>query len=288
MTRKIDRAPPLLRAFALLEQVAHVQSPVSLQEMTDAVQLPKPTVYRMLNVLEQSGLIAREPGGRRVVAGPRLARLALDVLMNESAHGPRHAILQRLASEVGETVNLTMLEKGEVVYVDRVESAWPLRMTLQPGSRVPLHCTASGKLLLALLPTARCRRVLAALELARHTKNTITDRSQLETELASIRRAGLATDNEEYLAGVVCVAVPVIAHGGRVAACVAVHAPVARMSLARALSIAPALRRAAGALGASFEDGLGADMSRRGPQSGKRTPLRERPRVTPRADGATR
>ena len=254
MSAKIDRDPPLLRAFALLEHVAHSQAAVSLQEMTEAAALPKPTVYRMLNVLEQAGLITREPDGRRVVAGPRLARLALDVLMNESARAPRHAILQRLAAEVGETVNMTMLDKSEVVYIDRVESAWPLRMALQPGSRVPLHCTASGKLLLALLPTARRRRVIAQLDLVRLTGNTITDRRRLDLELAAIRRAGIATDNEEYLAGVVCVAVPVFAPGGRVAACVAVHAPVARMTLSRALGLTTALRRAAGALGASFED----------------------------------
>jgi DNA-binding IclR family transcriptional regulator len=222
--------------------------------MTEAAALPKPTVYRMQNVLEQAGLIAREPDGRRVVAGPRLARLALDVLMNEQVRAPRHAILQRLAGEVGETVNMTMIDKSEVVYLDRVESAWPLRMALQPGSRVPLHCTASGKLLLALLPTARRRRVVAQLELTRHTDNTITDRRRLESALTAIRRAGLSTDNEEYLAGVVCVAVPVIAQGSRVVACVAVHAPVARMTLDHALSLAPALRRAACALGASFED----------------------------------
>lgn len=254
MTRKIDRDPPLMRAFALLEHVAHAQGAVSLQEMTEAAALPKPTIYRMLNVLEQAGLIAREPDGRRVVAGPRLARLAFDVLMNESVRAPRHAILSRLAGEVGETVNLTMLEHGEVVYLDRVESAWPLRMALQPGSRVPLHCTASGKLLLALLPTARRRRIVAQLQLARHTDNTITDRRRLESEMAAIRRAGFATDNEEYLVGVVCVAVPVMARGGRATASVAVHAPVARMTLDRALSLTPALRRAAGALGASFED----------------------------------
>jgi len=254
MTRKIDRDPPLMRAFALLEHVAHAQGAVSLQEMTEAAALPKPTIYRMLNVLEQAGLIAREPDGRRVVAGPRLARLALDVLMNESVRAPRRAILSRLAGEVGETVNLTMLEHGEVVYLDRVESAWPLRMALQPGSRVPLHCTASGKLLLALLPTARRRRIVAQLPLTRHTDNTITDRRHLESAMAAIRRAGFATDNEEYLVGVVCVAVPVMARGGRAIASVAVHAPVARMTLDRALSLAPALRRAAGALGASFDD----------------------------------
>jgi len=252
MGHKVDREPPLLRAFALLEHVARASAAVSLQDLTEAVALPKPTVYRMLNVLEAAGLVMREPDGRRVVAGPRLERLALGVLMNESARAPRHAILQRLVAEVGETVNLTILEKGEVVYLDRVESAWPLRMTLQPGSRVPLHCTASGKLLLAHLQTARRRRVVAELALTRYTDHTIVDRRKLEAELAAIRRAGFATDNEEYLAGLVCVAVPVVIARGRVAASVAVHAPVARLSLVQALGLAPALKRAADALAASF------------------------------------
>lgn len=251
MAVKRDRNSPLLRAFALLEHVARARGALSLQQVTEAVGLPKPTVYRMLGTLEGAGLLAREPDGRRVVAGPRLARIAYDVMQNESVRAPTRAILKRLAEDVGETVNLTMLDRGEVVYLDRVETAWPLRMTLQPGSRVPLHCTASGKLLLALLPTARRRRILAGLALTPFTAQTIVDRRRLDAELAGIRRAGVATDNEEYLAGLVCVAVPVTA-AGRVAACVAVHAPVARMPLARALEHLPALQQAARALGASF------------------------------------
>jgi len=215
--------------------------------------LPKPTVYRMLNVLEDAGLLQREPEGRRVTAGARLTRFALDALLSEAARAPRHAILKRLAEEVGETVNLTMLDRGEVVYLDRVEAAWPLRMTLSPGSRVPLHCTASGKLLLAMLSSARRKRVIAQLTLTRFTSNTIVDVRRLEKELAAIRKAGMATDNEEYLAGLVCVAAPVT-KAGRIVACVAVHAPVARMTLQRAVLHLPALRVAAKALGKSFDD----------------------------------
>ena len=154
--------------------------------------------------------------------------------------------------DLGETVNLTMLDGSAVVYLARVETEWPLRMPLQPGSHVPLHCTASGKLLLALLPAARRRRIVDELALPRFTDHTITDRRALDAELASIRRDDLSTDNEEYLAGLVCVAVPVAASDGRNVACVAVHAPVARMPLDRALTHVPALRDAAAALGATF------------------------------------
>jgi len=252
MADKPDRVPPLLRAFDLLERLARAGEPVTLAGLTQEAGLPKPTTHRLLAMLVDAGLAAREPDGRRFVPGPRAARFALDALLSGAARAPRHAILARLAAEIGETVNLTMLDGVDVVYLDRVEAAWPLRMTLQPGSRVPLHCTASGKLLLALLPAARRERIVAALDLARHTGRTIVDRRRLAAELARVRRERLATDDEEYLAGLVCVAVPVATPSGRVVASVAVHAPVARMPLAAALGHRARLERAARELGATF------------------------------------
>jgi IclR family acetate operon transcriptional repressor len=278
MAAKTDRTSPFLRAIALLEQVAGADSPVALADATAAVGLPKPTVYRMLAMLADAGLLAREPDGRRVSPGPRLARLALGVLRNGTASAARRAILKRLVATLGETCNLTMLDGDEVVYLDRVESDWPLRVTLQPGSRVPLHCTASGKLLLALLPAARRRAIVAAIALPRSTERTITDRRQLDAELARVRRERLAVDDEEYLAGLVCVAVPVSVDG-RVVASVAVQAPVARMPLAAALGHVPALRDAAAALGATFEASPPASAAETAPlgaakRSGRRAPAR--------------
>ena len=253
MATKIDRISPLLRAFALLERVVAADAPISLSEATAAAGLPKPTVYRILATLEEAGLIAREPEGRRVGAGPRLTRLALDVLRNGVARGPRRAILQHLVGEIGETCNLTMIDGGEVVYLDRVESAWPLRMTLQPGSRVPLHCTASGKLLLALLPAGRRKRIVDALPLPRYTDQTIVDRRRLADELARVRRERCG-DRQRGIPRRARLRRRAGRHRGRAAsiASVAVHAPVARMPLAAALSHVPTLRRAAAAMGATF------------------------------------
>ena len=254
MARKIDRTSPLFRAFALLERIAGADAPVTLGEATASVALPKPTVYRMLGALHHAGLVAREPGGRRFAVGPRLTRFALDVLRQGWSNAPRRAILQQLAAAIGETCNLTTIEGSEIVYLDRVESAWPLRVTLQPGSRVPLHCTASGKLLLALMPTARRKRLIASMPLARYTDRTIIDTRRFARELIRVRQERLATDNEEFIAGLVCVAVPVALPNGRVVASVAVQAPVARMPLAAAMRHVVVLRRAAIALGTTMND----------------------------------
>jgi DNA-binding IclR family transcriptional regulator len=253
MARKLDTTSAAIRAVRLMEAVAGAERPLSLTALVDAVGLPKPTVHRILSELAADGLLAREPAGKRFTVGPRLARLGLGAVINSGARAERHAILQGLVERIGETCNLTMLDGSEVVYIDRVETAWPLRMNLQPGSHVPTHCSASGKLLLAFLPKARRTRLVAGLPTPRFTDNTIGDRKRLAAELDLIRRRGYATDDEEYLAGVACVAVPVRAARGRVVAAVAVHAPTSRMSLERGQTFVPMLEQAAAALAATLE-----------------------------------
>lgn len=252
MPRKEDSIPATLRAVSVLEAVVAAQQPAALAELTGVVRLPKPTLYRMLGMLQSAGLVVREPGARRYAPGPRLAALGRNVMLNASLRAERRAILARLVEEIGETCNFTMLDGAQVVYVDRVEAAWPLRMTLTSGSHVPLHCTASGKLLLALLPKASRERLTARLGLARYTDSTITDAKRLAAELSRIRANRYATDNEEFHAGLVCVAVPVLGKK-RACAALAVHAPVSRMPLERALSYLAVLRRAASAMASTLD-----------------------------------
>ncbi len=252
MPRKEDKVPATLRAFAVVEALARAQRPVSLAELAEGTRLPKPTVYRMLAMLEHAGFAMPEPGVRRYAPGPRLTGLARDVMLSGNFRAARHAVLDRLVAEIGETCNFTMLDGAAVIYLDRVEAAWPLRMNLTAGSRVPLHCTASGKLLLAMLPAATRARLIAQLALTPFTDSTITDRRRLEQELARIRAQKYATDNEEYHAGLVCVAVPVRDGRRRACAAIAVHAPLSRMPLERALAQLAVFRRAAEAMSATF------------------------------------
>jgi DNA-binding IclR family transcriptional regulator len=161
-------------------------------------------------------------------------------------------ILRRLVSEVGETCNLSMLRKGELVYLDRVEAEWLLRLHLPAGTALPPHCSASGKLLLAFKPAAERAQLLEAMPLARFTDRTITSRQLLESELDRIVAAGYAVDNEEYVAGVACVAVPVRDASGDVVAAVAVHAATARLPLPRAIEFVPQLNDAAARIAATF------------------------------------
>lgn len=244
---------PTLRAFALLEFMIAADRPLTLAEIMQGFDVPKASLHRMLGALEAGSLVIREPGVRNAYAiGPRLARLGVAIVTHSGARQLRHAILARLVADIGETVNLTMLNETSVLYLDRMEAPWPLRLDLKPGSHVPLHCSASGKLLLSLLPRDQRAALVRQLVLERFTSNTITDIDLLEAELDRCAHKRLGIDNEEFVAGISCVAVPVSDSTGHVVAALALHAPTARAPLSRSLQFVPRLQEASRELTQTF------------------------------------
>lgn len=242
----------LLRAFALIEELLK-EDRTTAADLCQRLDVPKPTVHRIIGQLEQEGLLQKEPDSRHLSPGPRLRKMALDILAQRSVGAPRRAILQKLATELGETCNITLLDGHELIYFERVEANWPVRIELPPGSRMPLHCTASGKLFLALMPLHRRKALLASLPLGVHTQNSITDRKLLEQEMEKIVENTLSTDNEELIDGMVAIAVPIYDEVGQVRATLAVHAPTTRKPLASLMEYAPVLRRAAAQLQAVLD-----------------------------------
>jgi len=239
---------PTLRLFALLELFAASDRSHSLQSLVDETGLPKPTVHRMLQQLESAGLLQRDSDGRHYGTGSRLRRLAENLLFHDSQHGARHAVLRQLVEQVGESCNITALSGSEVIYLDRVETAAPLRFYLHAGSRVPAHCSASGKVLLAQMQPAQRKRLLGEATMERYTATTITDLAHLEREIRQVRKDGYALDNEEFLPGLLCIAVLVPRQDAISNLCIAAQAPIIRLTADKARSMLPALQRAAVAL----------------------------------------
>jgi DNA-binding IclR family transcriptional regulator len=239
---------PTMRLFALLEVIAAKDQRRSLQALAEDTGLPKPTLHRMLQQLEAAGLVQREGDGRHYGTGTRLRRLAENLLLNDSHHGARHVVLRHLVEEIGESCNITALSGSEVVYLDRVETAAPLRFYLHPGSRVPAHCSASGKALLAQMSPAQRQRLLGHAPLEKYTPKTLTDLAKFEREIKRVQADGYALDDEEFLPGLVCLAVLVPAASGLSNLCVAVQAPIVRLTAAKARALLPAMQRAALAL----------------------------------------
>ena len=236
------------RAIEILEIVASAGHAVAGKEIIDALQLPKPTVYRVCALLEAMGMLQRAPDSKKFVVGHRLCALGLEAMANAPSRGPIRAVLQALMEQVGETCTFTVLDGHEALCVDRVESQAPLRLHLQAGSRIPLHCTASGKLFLALMPRSLARRLLHGAALKRYTAGTVIDPAQIEQQLARIRKERISWDDQGYWPGLVALAVAVRSPSGRIRGTVSVNAPAARMSYEQACRHLPALRAAAQAI----------------------------------------
>lgn len=236
------------RLLTILNALVRAETPASLRALTEAVGLPKPTVHRLIKLLERTGYATKDLTGRHYVPGPMLRDLALGVIQNQTASGARHLILQRLANRVGEACNIVLLDGGKLTYIDRVDTAWPLRVRLEIGSHVPLHCTATGKLLLALQPKRVRDRLIQAAPLHVHTPRTITDPAALEAAIKVIRRERTGTDDQEFLPEMVAIAVPIDAQRAPPIAAISIHAPVFRRTLDDLRTFLPQLREAAQAL----------------------------------------
>lgn len=238
-----------MKAFSVLETAVSMRRPLSIPELCALSDIPKPTMHRLVRQLEREGLLQREFPGRLRGPGPRLVAFALDVLRYWADAAPRQALLQDLSTAVGETCNLGVMEGNAVVYIDRVESKWPFGLKFEPGSKVPLHCTSMGKVFLSEMSPSKRRALLDASTLHSYTENTICSPDSLERELVEITKRGYSIDDQEFLAGVVCLAVPVRDKAGLLGAALAISAPAARLTVGKALQQLPIMIATAQKLG---------------------------------------
>lgn len=236
------------KALAVLEAVTAHAGPIGLPELSNRLRLPRQTIHRILMQLTASGLIRRAHERDRYMIGTRLSKLAADTLVAANHTAPVRAVLQSLVNDINETCNIGILDGLDFVYLERIESDWPLRVTLQAGSRVPAYCTSGGKVLLAHLPSRPRKRLLRARPLTAHTPSTITNISRLEQDLAAGRQSGYAVNNEEFTPGIIGVAVPIHGPAGQPVAALACHAPNARISLDALTEYVPNLHAAATAV----------------------------------------
>lgn len=244
----VETVPTGARSLYILEVLAAAGQPMTATDINELLGLPKPTIHRLCKRLEREGFLEKDIDGRRYQPGRRLRSLSSGVLGFVRFRQARLAVLRRLSAQLEETCNIALPDEAGMVYLDRVESRWPLRVQLPVGSMVPFHCTASGKLYLSSLSPKRRKTLVHALDLDRKAANTITDPDALLGELDRIAAMGIGMDNEEFVDGMVAVAVPIREPDGRMVAGLAMHGPTQRLALEDALGAVEALRAAADAL----------------------------------------
>lgn len=236
----------MLRAIRVIEAVCDASIPISISQLIQRTEIPKATLARLVGTLVTSGYLSYVPGRRNLIPGPRSARLAIRALGNGHFQRACRAVLRDTVVTLGETCNLVVRDGDSVMYVERVETDAPLRMHLEPGTRAPLHCTAGGKLFLSQMPPADRDRLLSVYKLERRTLTTYVNFADLVRELERLRKLGIGVDNEEFVAGMVGIAVPVRAtDNGALLAALVCHAASARATLRELEDKLPVLRAAA-------------------------------------------
>jgi IclR family acetate operon transcriptional repressor len=246
---------PVRKAFAVLELLAREGKPMSAPDLGAELAMTRQTIHRTLNQLEELGMVQRDVERERYEVAPALAGLGLQALGAVRAAKLRHAVLERLVMEVRETSNIGVLDGNEVVYIDRCECDWPLRVQLKPGSRLPAYCTAIGKLLLAQLSQRQLNQYLLAVPLERLTPTTLTSAHALGEALREIRAKGYSINNQEDSVGLLAIAVPIRDGTGAVRAGLSVHGPEIRLPRSRAVDLVPRLTETATAIsGLLFPD----------------------------------
>ncbi|MGU9957864.1 MAG: IclR family transcriptional regulator [Arenicellales bacterium WSBS_2016_MAG_OTU3] len=249
-----ERGSSIERTLELMHRIATAESALTPTQINEQLGWPKASVHRLCKTLEAKGFLRRLTNSKKLVPGPRLNELAMGVLSGSVHKTVRHAILQKLAADVGETCNISLPDGNAMIYFDRVESHWPLRMQFNVGSRVPLHCTAGGKLYLSSLPAAKRKQLLSQLDLVKYTDNTLVKVSSIEKNLNKIRKEQSGVDDEEFIPGMIAVSVPIKNSAGKMFAGLALQAPSSRMSLEQGKTYVPRLREAAGLLSRSFTE----------------------------------
>lgn len=239
---------PLDRAFAIIDFVAGEPKATSIAEISKSLALPLPTAHRLIGNLEARGLLQRAPGTKRYVVGNRLVDIAGRTIGSAFRTARRHAVLQRVAAEIGEQIEIGIVRDNAVVYVDSVRYTAPQRLQFDPGGGAPLHCTSTGKIYMSRLPKKAREKLARELDLRRFTESTITESSALLQLLEETRQTGWARSNEEFVKGVVGCAVPIVSPEGTLIACLGVSVPAARVSFEDLVHFRDPLNRAASLL----------------------------------------
>lgn len=261
MTDAQTPAPPMLttldKGLRVLEALSEAEtSSATLTTLSRSLGMHRTTLFRILGTLRARGYVSRDRDTDRYRLGARVLTLASAVLDDLDVRQVAMPALQALNRQTHELVYLTVLDHGEVITVEHLESDQPISLRGKIGARRPLHCTAAGKALVAFLPEPDVEAVLSR-ELTAHTPRTITLPDVLRQQFDEVRQRGFAWDDEEYIDGVRCVAAPLFDIELRPIGAVSLAAPTIRTPWERLWQLGANVRVAARdishRLGASLE-----------------------------------
>jgi DNA-binding IclR family transcriptional regulator len=206
------------------------QEPVAFSAMVKALPFSRTTIHRILYSLEKLGYVEKAEVAAHYRLAAKFFEFSGPAIHFKHLQSISRSIMNDLMARHMENVNLGVLQNGQVIHLDVIQSPNALRVAAFPGERNPVHCTALGKAILAFLPESEVTTLLDGYSLVKKTPKTITQKAHLREHLALVREHGVAIDLEENLSGVTCLAAPIFDHAGRVVAALSVSGPTSRMN----------------------------------------------------------
>lgn len=211
--------------FRIIETLRHLQG-AGVTELADQLDIPNSTVHDHLKTLEREDCVVKRDDQYHI--GMRFLELGGHARNKKRVFQIAQPEMRRLADETGEHVNVMIEEHGWGIFLHRIEGKEAVELDTHAGMRVYLHTTALGKAMLSHMSEERVEKIIETQGLPEMTDNTLSTREELFEELEAIRDRGYATDDEERIAGMRCVAVP-ICPGDRVLGAVSVSGPKSKM-----------------------------------------------------------
>ena len=217
------------KAFRILE-ILCAEGEMGISQLSKKTDLKKSNVHRLLATLTHLGYVGKEPATSLYFPTLKVFEIGSAILNRIELQPIVRPFLQELANKFHETINLAVLDRWEVICIEKVESSESLKTDIKIGTRVPAYCTASGKVLLANLTEPQILNFLKLQKLVPLTKNTITSSEQLEKALTQIQAQGYVIDDEEFSEGIRCIAAPIKNFRGKVIASISIAVPSVRMT----------------------------------------------------------
>ena len=233
------------RVLDILEYLSLTQDDVGPTEIADAVGLNKSTVHRLLASLHSRGYIDKNEADGTYRIGVKLVEIVSNHINNLELQTEARPVLNELHDELGLIVHLGILDRHEVVYVEKMDIAPNLRRYAQIGLRVPAQCSSLGKCLLACMSGEQQEFMMANCRFEAYTPKSITGMQQLKEHLRTVRRQNWAMDDEEYMSGHRCIGAPVYDYRGEIIAAVSASGPVSLLPDARVPEVVRRVKEAA-------------------------------------------
>ncbi len=221
------------RIAQILDLIGQSSQGTNIRDLSNTLNLPKGTIHRLLSSLAYYGYVRQDSKSKRYLLGLKVLELGNLTINQLDLRKTAEPLLKDLAEKTRETVHMVIMDKGEIVYIDKIETeqhTGGLKMASRLGSRNPAHSCAVGKVLLSYTSEEEVENLIREKGLPKRTPNTITDPGRLKEHLKIVKSQGYAVDDEENESGIRCVAAPVFNEKGKTVAAISISGPAFRVT----------------------------------------------------------